>query len=172
LFYILNRLLADGEVVMWMGEFAMFTRQVRDAVLTSKTTFASLRAELGYVGFRRTGIPYRRAKRKFGRTHYPLFQMMVYAIGSILAATTMPLRSVFYLAAFVGFGFPVFVIWRGDSAEDITQAGVFAGLYFLLLTVPLIALYLARLYQNGVQRPVFVVDETATYLEGEAPALR
>ena len=32
---------------MWMGEFSMFTHQVREAVLASRTTFISLRAELG-----------------------------------------------------------------------------------------------------------------------------
>src|SRR5262245_55191741 len=59
LFYVANRRVADSEIVMWMGEFAMFTRQVRDAVLTPRTTFVSVRAELGYVGFRRVGIEYR-----------------------------------------------------------------------------------------------------------------
>ena len=32
----------------------MFTHQVREAVLAPKTTFVSLRAELGYAGFVRT----------------------------------------------------------------------------------------------------------------------
>ena len=169
LFYILNRALADGEVVMWMGEFSMFTREVRDAVLASRSTFPSLRAELGYVGFRRTGLGYRRAKRKFGKTHYDLYQMTAYAVGSILAATTLPLRLVFYLALLVGIGFPLSIVVRGSSRADAAVAGVFVALYFLLLTIPLISLYLARLYQNGVQRPIFLVDETRTHLEERQP---
>lgn len=165
LFYILNRLLADGEVVMWMGEFSMFTREVRAAVLVSRTTFVSLRAELGFVGFRRAGIRYRRAKRKFGKTHYDLFRMTLYAVGSILAATTLPLRLVFYLAVLVGAGFPLALAIRGSSIEDAAIAAVFVALYFLLITVPLISLYVARLYQNGVQRPIFLIDESRTHLE-------
>ena len=47
------RSLADSEIVMWMGEFSMFTRQVRDAILSTGTTFISVRAEMGYVGFTR-----------------------------------------------------------------------------------------------------------------------
>lgn len=168
-FYIVNRLLADGEVVMWMGEFSMFTREVRDAVLVSRSTFVSLRAELGYVGFRREGIRYRRAKRAFGKTHYNVFQMTMYAVGSILAATTSPLRLVFYLAALIGVGFPLLVVVRGSSVQEASFLGVFVALYFLLLTIPLISLYLARLYQNGVQRPIFLVDENRTHLE-EKPA--
>jgi len=165
MFYILNRLLADGEVVMWMGEFSMFTRDVRDAVLMSKSTFPSLRAELGYVGFRRAGIRYRRARRKFGKSHYNVFRMTLYAVGSILAATTSPLRLVLYLAALIGVGFPLVVLARGTSAADAATAAAFIALYFLLLTVPLISLYLARLYQNGVQRPSFLIDESRTHLE-------
>lgn len=165
LFYVLNRLLADGEVVMWMGEFSMFTREVRDAVLMSKSTFLSLRAELGYVGFRRAGIRYKRARRRFGKSHYNIFRMTVYAVGSILAATTSPLRLVLYLAALLGIGFPLVVLARGISAEAASTAAAFIALYFLLLTVPLISLYLARLYQNGVQRPSFLIDDSRTYLD-------
>ena len=168
-FYILNRLLADGEVVMWMGEFCMVTHDVRNAVLVSKTTFLSLRAELGFVGFRRIGIDYQRARRKFGTTHYDLLRMAQYAVGSILASTTLPLRLVLYVAIVIGLGFPVFVLARGSSVQDAANAGVFVALYFLLFTIPLISLYLARLYQNGVQRPIFLVDERRTYVDEREP---
>ena len=48
LFYSLNRGIADSEIVMWMGEFSMMTRQVRDAILLPRTTSPFLRAEMGY----------------------------------------------------------------------------------------------------------------------------
>ena len=51
LFYLANKGVADSEIVMWMGEFSMMTRQVRDALLVPKTAFVSVRAEMGYVGF-------------------------------------------------------------------------------------------------------------------------
>ena len=164
LFYLANRGVADSEIVMWMGEFSMFTRQVRDAVLAPRTTFVSVRAEMGYVGFRRIGIPYRRAKRKYGETHYNLWRMTIYAILSILSGTTFPLRLVLYLAALVGIGFPLCVWAMSLSVASAATAAAFVCLYFLVITIPLISLYLARVYKNQVQRPMFVIDHTRTAL--------
>jgi polyisoprenyl-phosphate glycosyltransferase len=158
LFYLANRGVADSEIVMWMGEFSMMTKQVRDAVLAPKTTFVSIRAEMGYVGFHRVGIPYLRAKRTYGETHYNLRRMTIYAIASILSGTTFPLRLVAYLAAFVAVGFPLAVWATGLSAAGATAAAAVTSLYFLVMTIPLIGLYLARTYKNVVRRPVFIVD--------------
>lgn len=165
LFYIANRAVADdSDIVMWMGEFSMFTRQVRDAVLAPKTTFVSLRAEMGYVGFPRAGIPYLRAKRKYGHTHYNLWRMTLYAIVSILSGTTFPLRLVLYVAALVGVGFPIYVGVRGLTGARAAVAAAFASLYFLVISIPLISLYLARVYKNVVHRPVFIIDKTRSRL--------
>lgn len=164
LFYLANRGVADSEIVMWMGEFSMFTRQVRDAILAPRTTFVSVRAEMGYVGFRRVGVPYRRAKRKYGETHYNLWRMTTYAILSILSGTTFPLRLVLYLALFVGLGFPLYVWAMRLTTAGAVMAAAFTCLYFLVLTIPLISLYLARVYKNQVQRPMFVIDHTRTCL--------
>lgn len=164
LFYIANRRVADSEIVMWMGEFSMFTKQVRDAVLAARTTFVSLRAEMGHVGFTRAGLPYQRARRKYGQTHYNLWRMTVYAIASILSGSTFPLRLVLYVSALVAVGFPIYA-----KVLHLTDMGVLVSasvtvLYFLVITIPLISLYLARTYKNVVGRPVFVVDESRTRL--------
>lgn len=164
LFYIANRKVADSETVMWMGEFSMMTKQVRDAVLVPKTTFVSLRAELGYVGFARVGVPYQRAKRKYGETHYNFWRMTVYAVASILSATTFPLRIVLYLAAIIGLGFPLALAVLRPSAAVVGVAASVLALYFLVISLPLLSLYLARTYKNGVMRATFVVDWTRTHL--------
>lgn len=164
LFYMANKRVADSEIVMWMGEFSMFTRQVRDAILTAKTTFVSVRAELGYVGFPRVGLSYQRAKRKYGQTHYNLWRMTMYAVASILSGTTFPLRLVLYIAAVVAVGFPVYVRVMQLTPAGVMASAVVTTLYFLVITVPLISLYLARTYQNVVSRPVFVIDHSRSRL--------
>jgi membrane-anchored glycerophosphoryl diester phosphodiesterase (GDPDase) len=50
------------------------------------------------------------------------------------------------------------------TAAGATMAAAFACLYFLVLTIPLISLYLARVYKNQVYRPMFIVDRTRTCL--------
>jgi dolichol-phosphate mannosyltransferase len=164
LFYIANRRVADSEIVMWMGEFSMMTRQVRDAVLASKTTFISLRAEMGYVGFPRIGIHYQRAQRKYGETHYNVWRMTTFAVASILSGTTFPLRLVLYLAMFVAVAFPLAVgAFRLSAVATGVTASV-ATLYFCTVSLSLMSLYLARTYKNVVLRPTFVIDWSRTHL--------
>jgi polyisoprenyl-phosphate glycosyltransferase len=164
LFYLANKGVADSEIVMWMGEFSMFTRQVRDAILAAKTTFVSIRAEMGYVGFKRVGIPYLRANRKYGKTHYNLWRMTVYAIASILSGTTFPLRLLLYLSALIAIGFPIAVVIFRPGPIVIGVVAAVIGLYFVIIALPLIGLYLARTYHNVVFRPRFVIDWTQTQL--------
>ena len=156
--------MADSEIVMWMGEFAMMTRQVRDAVLAPRTTFMSVRAEMGYIGFIRAGIPYMRGRRKYGATHYNVWRMTIYGIGSILSGTTFPLRLILYMAGVIGLGFPLFAWLTGLTRSGVAVAAAVTSLYFLVTTIPLLSLYLARVYKTIVRRPIFVIDWTRSCL--------
>ena len=62
------------------------------------------------------------------------------------------------LAAAVAVLFPVVVSLLGLSASGIGVAAAVTALYFLVITMPLMSLYLARTYKNVVQRPLFVID--------------
>lgn len=163
-FYYLNQMVADSEVIVWMAEFCMMTRQVRDAILTPKTTYPFLRAEIGYVGFTRVGIPYRREARRRGRSHYNLLGMTRFAIGGILSSSTFPLRLVMYLAAALAIGFPLVALLARLSLEESAHWVAIVGFYFLLYSGSSLTLYLARTYKNGVARPVFIVDHQQTFL--------
>ena len=119
------------------------------------------------MGFKRTGIPYVRAKRTHGKTSYNLWGMTVFAVASILSGTTFPLRLLLYVSAAVGLAFPAVV---GLLHLTLTEAAVLAsvlGLYLLVVSVPLLSLYLARTYKNVVMRPLFVVDRTQTFLKSD-----
>ena len=164
-FYLLNRRIADSEIIMWMGEFAMMTRQVRDAVLAPRTTFPFVRAEMGYVGFSRTGVPYRRAKRARGRSHYNLFTMTKFAVAGILSSTTFPLRFTVYCAVALGVLYPMLVWFMRFSMATAAQLATIMSFYFLLVSVPFVALYVARTYRNGINRPVYIVDWRRTELD-------
>ena len=164
LFYYLNRGIADSDIVLWMAEFAMLSRQVRDAILAPHTTYVLLRAELGYVGFVRVGVPYVRGVRTSGKTHYNFLNMTRFAVSGFLASSTFPLRLILYLAVVAGLVFPLAVLLAGLGPGSIASLASVATFYFALVALSTIALYLARTYKNGVARPVFIVDKNRTYL--------
>jgi dolichol-phosphate mannosyltransferase len=163
-FYYLNRGIADSDIVLWMAEFAMITRQVRDAILAPHTTYVFLRAEMAYVGFVRVGVPYVRGARTSGKTHYNFWNMTRFAVSGFLAGSTFPLRFILYLAATIGMLFPLVVVLLGLGAASIASLAAVWTFYFALIALSTIALYLARTYKNGVARPLFVVDKNRTEL--------
>jgi polyisoprenyl-phosphate glycosyltransferase len=163
-FYYLNRGIADSDIVVWMAEFSMITRQVRDAIIAPHTTYVFLRAEIGYVGFVRVGVPYVRQARTSGKTHYNVWNMTRFAVSGFLAGSTFPLRFILYLATAVGIVFPLIVLIGGLGAGSTATLASVATFYFALVALPTIALYLARTYKNGVARPVFIVDKNKTDL--------
>jgi len=164
LFYYLNRSIADSEIVLWMAEFSMITRQVRDVILTPRTTYLFLRAEIAYAGFTRVGIPYRRAARTSGKTHYNLLNMTRFAVSGFLAGSTFPLRLVLYVAVFVAILFPLVALTGRLGADATAALAAVVTLYFALFAISTMALYLARTYKNGVARPLFIVDRNKTLL--------
>lgn len=158
LFYLINKTVADAEIIMWMSEFCMMRRAVRDAILAPKTTFPFLRAEIGYVGFNRVGIPYLRQRRLLGKSHYRLWSMTSFAVGGILSSSTFPLRFVLYMAMLIAIAFPLIAFVLHWNLATAAAAAAIIGFYFALASISVLALYLARTYKNGVGRPVFVVD--------------
>ena len=158
LFYWVNQHIADGPIKLWMAEFGMFTRPVRDYILKNRTTFPFLRAELAYVGLRMEGVPYARQPRLRGTSHYNFWRMSMFAIGGFLASSTFPLRASLYLsAAFAALYAVLLAVLR----PGLVGAGALAaveGFAFVLLTIPMLALYLARTYKNVTARPVFFLD--------------
>ena len=164
IFYYVNRWIADSDIVVWMSEFAMITRQVRDAIIAPHTTYVFLRAEMGYAGFARVGVPYVRGVRTWGTTHYNFWRMTQFAVAAFLASSTFPLRFVLYLALASGLLFPVVALLLGLGAAGIASLASVSTFYFALVAFSTIALYLARTYKNGVARPVFIIDKNRTYL--------
>jgi len=162
-FYLLNKLVADSEVVVWMSEFAMITKEVRDSILKSRTTYPFLRTELGFVGFHRVGIDYKRQARIGGQSHYNALALIQFAIGGILAGTTLPLRLPLYLSPLFLAAFIAAII-HSPNLQYVANCAVILLFLYTLLTLPFVAVYLARTYKNGVERPLYVVDRTITKL--------
>jgi|GEM_PF-325926 len=167
LFYHALRALGDFRIVPYMAEFAMFTRAVRDVVVSGQNSAPFLRAEYGYAGFEIVGVPYRREARRFGKTHYNFYGNFRFALAGMLASTTFPLRAVFYalpavclLMLALGAAFAADVI----SADAALISIVSLNAVYMSGAVAFLSIYLARTYHNGIGRKRFIVDRTRSAL--------
>jgi hypothetical protein len=167
LFYFALRALGDYRIVPYMAEFAMFKRCVRDVVVGSHNSAPFLRAEYGFAGFSLIGVPYRRDARHFGKTHYNFLGNVGFAVAGILAATTFPLRAVFYVFPLVCLVNVLFGLSfaSGVLAVDATVVGLlFVNGLYMAGALAFLSIYLARTYQNGVRRRRFIVDRALSSL--------
>jgi dolichol-phosphate mannosyltransferase len=162
LFYRLNRLIADSDIILDMAEFCLMTSAVRDAVLDNRSTFPFVRGDVAAAGFARTGIPYDRGPRIAGESHYSLSRMTVFAVAGILSSTTFPLRAALYVLAVV---LPANITWfvaRVFGIETDFQTVVVLDLLYLCTFLAFACLYLARTYRNGIGRPIAIIDWRAS----------
>lgn len=165
-FYRLTRGVSDHEIVLDMAEFFLLDARVKSAVLATRSTFPFVRGQVGFVGFRREGIAYKREKRIIGETHYNLISAIRFGIAGILSSSTLPLR----LLAYVGCALfavdlvaaPAFLLAPLKSSEAMLRwfaAGVAIHLGWLVFSAGILGIYLARVYKDTIGLPLYVGDQ-------------
>jgi len=166
IFCKLSSLIADSDFIPYMGEFAVITDRVRDVIIANRSTFIIIRSDIAYAGFSRLAIPYKSQPRVGGKTHYNLWGMIKLAIGNILTSSTFPLRMAVYA------GVPLFVLnWLvmviglmiGKTPLPLWLIAL--NLNFLVMVAVFVAVYLARVYKDGMDKPKFIIDWDNTKLQ-------
>ncbi len=169
-FYRINKAVADSDIILDMAEFALVGAHVRDQMLANNSTYPFLRAEAAFVGFQRKGIPYQRQPRLRGKTHYNFMGMARFAIAGILSSSTFPLRLVAYVCWPLLLWDLIVLIGIGVMASPtrLFLFSVMLNIAFLVLSITIVALYLARTYKNAVARPLYIVDWRYTTIPAPA----
>lgn len=158
LFYRILRFTADTEIILNMAEFGLIANYVRDGIINNTNTFPFLRTEIAYSGYNSFGVKYDREKRIAGETHYNFWRMAIFAVGGILSSSTFPFRmAVFVFPLVIAFNLLMLVADSYLGGVYFKLLAVFDFLYVsLLLTTH--GIYLARIYKNGLGRPLYIVD--------------
>jgi dolichol-phosphate mannosyltransferase len=172
IFYRLTRKVADSEFIIDMAEFSLFTRRVRDQVISNCSTFPFVRSDLAYSGFRRYGIEYKREPRRFGKTHYNFLRMAKFAISGILSASTFPLRATVYVGVPIVVADIIVAILQFSGVAFPLSPVLLLNLAYMCLSLLSIALYIARISKDVVGRPLFIVDELRSDLNQPVPSIR
>jgi dolichol-phosphate mannosyltransferase len=128
-----------------------------------------MRGMVSWVGFRSCRLEYVRQERYAGETKYPVRKMLKFATDGLLAFSMVPLK----LASLLGFlcsGFSVLGIAWGLVIRFFYPARAVPGWTSLLVAVVflggvqliclgIIGEYLARVYDEVRNRPLYVCDE-------------
>lgn len=164
LFYRLLTRISDSPTILDMAEFSLFNTKVKNLILKNSTTTPFLRNEIAYVGFKRKAIKYNREARIAGKTHYNLFRMLVFAVAGILTSSTYPLRLALYLLIpLLLTNIVLFTTYLCTDWLKLMNSIVWLDLMYLMYAVGFIAVYLARVYNDVIARPLFIIDWDNSY---------
>lgn len=161
-FYRLTRAIADNDFVLDMADFSLISRRVRAVCLRNQSSYPFIRSEIGYAGFKRIGIRYTRAARIAGQTHYNLFRMTSFAIAGILSTSTFPLRFTAYVGVPLAALNVLVMLIALVAGPFGLQPLLLLDLAATLIGVVGLSLYVARLYKDMIQRPLYVIDTEFT----------
>jgi dolichol-phosphate mannosyltransferase len=167
-FYRLIYRITDVNIPLDTGDFRLLDRKVVDVINKMRERHRFLRGMSVWVGFRQTGVPYKRAARFAGETKYPLKKMVKFAGDAITGFSYFPLQMATYLG-FIAAGLsilaiPVVVAARmAGSQAFFGQATTLIAVLFLggvqLISLGILGEYIGRIYDEARGRPLYIVRE-------------
>lgn len=179
-FYRLIARITNVELPVDAGDFRLMDRKVVDALIRIREHHRFMRGLSVWVGFRSTGVRYKRHARKAGSTKYPLRKMLKFALDGITSFSYLPLQLATYLGFIVAalslvFIGVVFVLRLGSpepqDAAFYGQASTLASVLFIgavqLISLGIIGEYVGRIYDEVKGRPLYIVAEALGVSEAE-----
>lgn len=168
IFYRMIYRITDVKIPMDTGDFRLLDRKVVDVMKQMRERHRFLRGMSSWVGFKQTGVAYKRAARFSGETKYPIKKMIKFASDAVTSFSYFPLQMAMYLG-FISAGIsivtiPVVIILRmiGEHAF-LGQATTLIAVLFLggvqLISLGILGEYIGRLYDEAKGRPLYIVRE-------------
>ncbi|PGE18941.1 glycosyltransferase [Bacillus toyonensis] len=176
-FYKFLNYMSDIDIPKDTGDFRIIDRKVADVFnqMTERNRF--IRGMMSWVGFRQTYVEYERDERFAGETKYPLKKMIKFASDGIIAFSTKPLRIVMSLGllsvliSIIVLLYTITVKIIGDGTQTGWASIMVAITFFSgiqLLGLGIVGQYIARIYDESKNRPIYIVKETINIEQEEA----
>ena len=165
-FYKLMERLARTPYQGQAGDFRLMSRRVVETLRQMPERRRFLRGMVAWVGFEQVPIEYRRAGRAHGRgaSYHALLRLAVEALASF---SDVPLALAAYLGILTAVlsGLAAFVILVLTVAGVVTASlgvWILVSVLFLggvqLISVGILGRYVARMHEQALQRPLYLVN--------------
>ncbi len=169
MFYRMINKMSEVEIVDGAVDFRMMTRQMVDAILDMPEVQRFSKGIFCWVGFNTKWIEFKNVERVAGESRWSFWSLFRYAIDGITAFTTFPLRlatifgSIISMSAFI---YLIVVLIKtivcgpdvGGYASTIIIMLFIGGI--IIMSLGIIGEYLARLYMESKNRPIFIYKDT------------
>ncbi len=168
LFYRLIQLLTDVTIPLEAGDFRLLDRQVIEVLRQMRESHRFVRGMVPWIGFRQTGVPYKRFARTAGESKYPFHKMLRLALDAVTGFSLLPLKLATWLgtvAVLAGLILAlILLILRLHGNMPLAGQGLTASLVLFVGGIQLwiagiLGEYLGRIYDEVRHRPLYIVRE-------------
>ena len=170
-FYRVLSYMASIEIPKDTGDFRLMDRIVVEAFKEMPEQNRFIRGMVSWIGFDQVPLEYNRDDRFAGETKYPLRKMIKFATDGIVSFSTKPLK----LTAIFGIGtigisillIIYTIITKIMSDTSMGWASTMCVILFFsgvqLLSLGVIGEYIARIYDESKNRPLYLVKEKINF---------
>jgi dolichol-phosphate mannosyltransferase len=167
LFYRLIYRITDVNIPVDTGDFRLMDRAVAQVLKDMREHNRFIRGMTSWAGFKQTGVYYVREARHAGETKYPLRKMIRFALDAITSFSYFPLQIMIYVSLVLGvlalLAIPIVAVLRlsigvefwGGQATTIILVLLMSSFQLFFLFV--LGQYVARIYDEARNRPLYVV---------------
>jgi dolichol-phosphate mannosyltransferase len=167
LFYRTLSAIAEVEIPRDTGDFRLMSQRIVERLNAMPEQDRFLRGMVAWLGGRQSELLYDRDPRHAGATGYTLGKMMRLAADGLTSFSTAPLRLAGLMSALgvaIALGLAVYAVasfLTGRAAPGWTSLAVIVVFFSTaqLLCLTIFGEYLGKIYMQGKQRPLYLVDE-------------
>ncbi len=177
-FYRLINRISELELLENASDFFAVSENAAEVLRTNyREKVRFLRGYVQNIGFRKTVITYAAKPRVAGESKYSIRKLFRFSINTILCFSDLPLKLGVYSGLFVGFLgllLMIYTIWsRVAGGTPSGYATIVVALCFmfamLFVVVGIIGEYIAILFTELKDRPIYIVRETVN-MQGQEGA--
>mgnify|MGYP000294820439 CR=1 FL=1 len=178
LFYRILYRITDVDIPLDTGDFRLMDEKVANVLRQMREHNRFIRGMTSWAGFKQTGVGYVRNAREWGETSYPLNKMLSFALDAVTGFSFFPVQIMAYasvilavLAILVAIVISGLRLSFGDEffgGQATTIVLILLLSSFQLFFLFIMGQYIARIYDETRNRPLYVVAEAKGF--GDIPA--
>ena len=169
LFYRLLDRISEVHIPRNTGDFRLMDRRVVEALRRMPERTRFMKGLFAWVGFRQTAVYYDRDPRLAGETSWNYWRLWRLAVDGITSFSAAPLKVWSYVGLFLSLSallYAAFLVIRVfvQGIDVPGYASMMVVILFLggmqLITLGILGEYLARVFTEVKQRPLYLIRET------------
>lgn len=157
------------DILQNVGDFRLLDRKCIDALRQLRERERYTKGMFSWIGFRKKEVLFDQQERRYGKSHWSLWQLSALAVEGITSFTTAPLRLATILGFITGIGAFIYLIYTFIKAicygDPVAGYPTLICVMLFLGAVQLICLgiigeYLGRVFNETKHRPNYIVTNS------------